>query len=166
MAAKKNTNVQQQSRRDFALQISSYKDDDTPVFPGPWSNADVDRGDTYGNHFVWGASSVNTDFALAAECEAGDDLSAGDDQEWTDLLLSPMFWKLRETFVEEAESGSRLAFMHAIWRSYNAGRLSDDRLEPRTEEERQASRLKTARMMREAEAKGEARRAAEGNATS
>ena len=165
MAAKKNTNVQQQSLRDFALKISSCRDETTITFPEPWPEKEG-YGETYGNHFSWVGSSVNTDFALAADCEAGEDLSVFDGEERLDLMLSPMYWRLRENFVEEAERGSDAAFLDAIWRAYNAGRLSEDRLEPRTKEERQAQRIKTARILREAQEKSEARRTAENSATS
>jgi hypothetical protein len=39
-----------------------------------------------------------------------------------------MYWKLRDAFVEATEQGNRYAFVRAVWRAYNAGLMSPNRL--------------------------------------
>jgi hypothetical protein len=82
--------------------------------------------------FLWGAEKINTDLALAAQFEldgtANDDEGSG----YFELLRSPMFWKLRDAFVEAAGEGDRFAFVRAVWRAYNAGLVSPNRFIPPT----------------------------------
>jgi hypothetical protein len=46
-----------------------------------------------------------------------------------DIVYSSEYLKLRQTFVAEA-LGSEFALSTLVWRAYNAGRLSPDRLDP------------------------------------
>jgi hypothetical protein len=75
---------------------------------------------------------------VAAHCELEEDFAIDDcaDSGAWDLLASPMYWQLRQTFVEAGSDGSGYAFLEAIWRAYNAGRLSPNRLTPDSEEMR------------------------------
>ncbi|MDW5266935.1 MULTISPECIES: hypothetical protein [Acidobacteriaceae] len=61
------------------------------------------------------------------------------DQGFFDLFRSPTYWKLREAFVKAADAGDEYAFMTAVWRGYNAGRVSPDRFIPNTAKELQSS---------------------------
>jgi len=75
--------------------------------------------------------------SLASYFEFLDDLDTDDEESgFFDLHRSSMYWGLRETFIEDAMKGDPYAFMTAIWRAYNAGRLSSERFIPKTREER------------------------------
>jgi hypothetical protein len=81
------------------------------------------------NPFAWSASQVNTDLALTALCEAEGDIGIEDDNYW-DFCWSSEYQKLQETFKAEVEDGDTFALLNMVWRAYNAGRLSPERLEP------------------------------------
>jgi hypothetical protein len=87
------------------------------------------------NHFTWGSSQVNTDLALAADCEYAGDLYV-EDPNFYDLMQSPMYLNLVKTFVEDAEGGDSCALLKVIWRAYNAGRVSPERFIPDTKQVR------------------------------
>jgi hypothetical protein len=94
--------------------------------------------------FLLGASQVNADLASAAQCEFEEDISVDDiDGCFFDIFRSPMYWSLRETFVKEAASGDTYSFMRLVWRVYNAGLLSPDRLLPDSTQRRQERRAKS-----------------------
>jgi hypothetical protein len=94
--------------------------------------------------FLIGASQVNADLALAAQCEFEEDISVDDmDGCFFDLFRSPMYWRLRETFLEEAAAGDPYTLMRLVWRSYNAGLLSPDRLLPDSKQVRLARRARS-----------------------
>ncbi len=78
--------------------------------------------------FALGASQVNADLALAAQCESEGDIGIEDD-EYIDFLLSSEYQTLQSTFIEEVQNDV-YALVNLVWRAYNAGRLSPDRLEP------------------------------------
>jgi hypothetical protein len=80
------------------------------------------------NHFAWGASQVNTDLALAAQCESEGDIGIEDDN-YFDFFRSSEYQKLQRTFKEEVEDDAS-ALVNMVWRAYNAGLLSPERLEP------------------------------------
>lgn len=92
--------------------------------------------------FLFGASQVTLDLAMAAQCEA-DGILDSDDKEFFDLFRSPLYWTARETFVRDAADGNTYAMLFLVWRAYNAGRLSPNRLEPsprrKQDSERQVS---------------------------
>lgn len=84
-----------------------------------------------------GASQINTDLTVAAQCEFEDDISIDHGESgFFDLLRSAAYWSLREQFVKDAASGDQYAFMKAIWRGDIAGRCSPDRFVPSTPAER------------------------------
>lgn len=94
--------------------------------------------------FLIGASQVNADLALAAQCEFEDDISVDDmDGCFFDIFRSPMYWRLRETFLEEAATGDPYTLMRLVWRSYNAGLLSPDRLIPDSKQTRLERRARS-----------------------
>jgi hypothetical protein len=134
--------------RELLMNISSAKYGEEPEFPEPWEG-ESHGAEHWGNHFVWGSTQVNSDLALAAQCELEEDITADDpDDGIFEFCRSPMFWKLRQQFVKEATEGGSHAFIHLVWRCYSAGRLSPDRLAPRTPEQRRSYRrmIHTARM--------------------
>jgi len=94
-----------------------------------------------GNHFAWGSSQINTDLALAAQCEFEEDIYL-EDENFFDLLRSPMYRNLRQTFMEDAETGDSRALLNVVWRAYNAGLVSPDRLVPDTNEVRSERRMR------------------------
>jgi hypothetical protein len=124
--------------REVLLEISSAKAD------CPESRNDCPNEDCsfIGNHFAWGASQVNIDLAIAAQCESTEDIYPGDESFCT-LLRSPEYWKLRQTFIEEAESGNSYALLMIVWRAYNAGLVSPDRLIPDSGEVRREQRMRS-----------------------
>jgi hypothetical protein len=96
------------------------------------------------NYFACGASQFNADLALAAKCECEGDVQADDDT-FVDICFSSEYLKLKRTFVETA-LGHGYALTEVVWRAYNAGRLSPERLYPdsdsiRAERHRRAERL-------------------------
>jgi hypothetical protein len=111
--------------REFLNGISI---EEIPQPPKSVEQAGGGRADLVNNHFACGASQVNTDLALAAQCESEGDIYTEDDT-FFDLCASSEYLKLRQTFVDGA-LGSRYALSELVWRAYNAGRLSSDRLEP------------------------------------
>jgi hypothetical protein len=87
---------------------------------------------------LFASSQINTDLTLAAQCEDEGDLSVDDmDQGFFDLFRSPTYWIQREAFVKAAAAGDEYAYMTAIWRGYNAGRVSPDRFIPSNRKERE-----------------------------
>lgn len=90
------------------------------------------------------ASQIHDDFSLAAQCERNGDLSIDNiDQGFFDLFRSSTYWTLRETFVKAALAGDEYAFMTAIWRGYNAGRVSPDRFVTNTKKNTQTTDAST-----------------------
>jgi hypothetical protein len=111
----KNCNNRRDIERSILSLISSAR-----------SCADDEPGDE--DPLLLASSQINTDFVVAAQFERDEYLSIDNmDQGFFDLFRSPTYWKLRETFVEDAARGDEYAFMTAIWRAYNAGRVSPDR---------------------------------------
>jgi hypothetical protein len=120
--------------RDVLSMIASYWWDDCPQ-PG---EKECERGpDMIGNHFAWGSSQVNTDLALAAQCEAEEDIYP-EDETFFNLLRSPMYRDLAQTFIADGERGDSSALLKVVWRSYKAGLASPDRLIPDTKQVRMA----------------------------
>jgi hypothetical protein len=114
--------------------VSGARNTLAPEWPEPWPNlkrlgeSDIDG---YGNRFTYGAIQANADLATLAHCELKQVLYfGGPEPNGFDLLTAPMYWQLRNCFVEEAASGDPYAFAHAIWRAYHAGRLSPARILP------------------------------------
>jgi hypothetical protein len=71
-----------------------------------------------------GISQVNTDLAVAAQCEAEDVISI-EDHNFLALFYSPEYKKLEQTYRKEAKKGGAAdALLKAVWRGYNAGLLS------------------------------------------
>jgi hypothetical protein len=124
--------------RDLLMKISSATYNEEREFPESWPDEAKNKDEVYGNHFLWGSSQVNSDLALAAQCEAEYDVSR---EEVFDFTRSPQFWKLRQQFVKDASQGDDHSLLHLVWRAYNSGRLSPDRLVPRTPEERLSHRM-------------------------
>lgn len=119
--------------RDVLSMIASYWWDDCPK-----SEEDEFEGEgKAGNQFVWGSSQVNTDLALAAHCEAEEDIYL-EDGTWFDLLRSPMYRDLTQTFIADALRGELTALLNVVWRAYKAGLASPDRLIPDTKQVRMA----------------------------
>ena len=78
--------------------------------------------DPEGDSFVRGASRVNTDLAQLAEREWSDQIQQGaEGSSIHEFIRSPMYWELREAFLDDAISGDRFAFARAVWRAYHAG---------------------------------------------
>ncbi|WP_158792448.1 hypothetical protein [Granulicella sp. L60] len=128
--------------RDLLMKISSQSYTEEREFPEPWEDEKQNQSEEhFGNHFLWGAYQENTDLALAAECESENDINIDGPEPIFNLTRCPMYWKLRQQFVKDAASGDEHSFLYAIWRAYNAGRLSPDRLTPRTPAERREYRL-------------------------
>ena len=101
------------------------------------------HADLLNNYFACGASQFNADLALAAQCEYEGDVQSDDDT-FVDICFSSEYLKLKRTFVETA-LGNSYALTELVWRAYNAGRLSPDRLYPdsasvRSERQRRAER--------------------------
>jgi len=114
----------------FISEISGYQSN--------WKSADSEKS-VYGSQFLHTASQINADFTIAAQCEFEKDFCLEDpDPDFCDLCRSVMYWKLRETFIEDALQGDATAFATAIWRAYNAGRVSPDRFIPATRGQRNA----------------------------
>jgi hypothetical protein len=138
--------------RDFLMKISSQNYTEEREFPEPWEDEKQNGSEEhFGNHFLWGAYQENTDLALAAECESENDINIDGPEPIFNFTRCPMYWKLRQQFVKDAASGDEHSFLYAIWRAYNAGRLSPDRLAPRTPAERQEYRLSLHRIKRSSE---------------
>jgi hypothetical protein len=79
--------------------------------------------------FLWGSSAFNTDLARLAQAQLDGTLESTGIYE---MILSPMYWKLRESFVEDSEDGDRYSFARVVWRAYNAGLMSSHRITPTT----------------------------------
>jgi hypothetical protein len=97
--------------------------------------SEYEPGDPPSTPFSRASSQINTDLSIAAHCEEEDDLCL-DSETFYALSFSPMYWKLRETFVEEGAAGDPFAFQNAIWRAYNAGLVSPERFIPHSSEVR------------------------------
>jgi len=124
--------------RDVLHEISSAMLDDCPK-----SQKDCPHEDDsfIGNHFAWGASQINTDLAIAAQCEFEEDVYP-EDENFFDLYRSSEYVRLRRTFLEDAEGGHSDALLKIVWRAYNAGLVSPNRLIPDSREVRQERRLR------------------------
>jgi hypothetical protein len=146
--------------REVLLEISSAKADDCPMSQNDCPDEDCSY---IGNHFAWGASQVNTDLAIAAQCEMGEDIYLTDGS-FCDLLRSSEYWKLRQTFLEDAEDGDSHALLAIVWRAYNAGLVSPDRLIPDSRGERQERALRRHEMRRASKAAERARELKEAEA--
>jgi hypothetical protein len=95
---------------------------------------------TESNPFAWGDSQLNTDLALAAQCESENDFRLEDD-DYFDFFLSSEFGRLQQTFKMELEGGEEASpLVNIVWRAYKAGRLSTDRLEPESAHVREERR--------------------------
>jgi hypothetical protein len=105
---------QQQAAREILLAVSSAR---------PYVKPEDDP-------FLWGSATVNTDLAQAAQCELDGTVNEDEGSGYFELVRSPMYWKLRDAFVEAAEQGNRYAFVRAVWRAYNAGLMSPNRFIP------------------------------------
>jgi hypothetical protein len=140
--------------RELLMNISSAERSEEPEFPEPWIGEGYGE-ESWGNHFVWGSTQINTDLAQAAQCEFEDDIFIdGLDCNIFDFGRSPMFWKLRQQFVKDAAAGDTHAFIYLVWRCYSAGRLSPNRLSPRTPEQRRSHRMMLHAAQLEARAEG------------
>jgi hypothetical protein len=111
--------------REILLEISSYS----------WPKAE--RPDPRASPFLWGATQVNVDLAVAADCEVREDIFL-EDGDFFGLLSSPMYARLIEAFMEDAMQGDSCALLNVVWRAYKAGLASPNRLIP--EEIRQERR--------------------------
>jgi len=123
----------QSNRKAIIREVLSeiYKDDMAEPCPKPGDHLyNPDDEFLINNHFAWGSSQVNTDLAMAAQCEAVEFVTDEGDT-FYDLYGSTEYQKLMQTFREEAEAEPRVdALTHLVWRAYNAGRLSPERMEP------------------------------------
>jgi hypothetical protein len=145
---------------EILLKVSSCNYGEEPEFPNRWmiGNNDGNNDEYWGNHFVWGATQVNLDLAQAALCEMEGDIAADNsDNGIFDFCRSPMYWKLRTEFLKDAVNESDESFLYLVWRAYNAGRLSPDRIVPRTKAERLRERLRQYLPIEEQEADGRRR---------
>jgi hypothetical protein len=124
--------------REILLEVTSAQCDDCPM---SYKDLGGISRDVVGNHFAWGSSQINTDLALAAQCEFEEDIFIEDDT-FFDLHRSPMYRYLRKTFMEDAERGDSRALLNLVWRAYNAGLVSPDRLIPDSKQVRQDRRLR------------------------
>jgi hypothetical protein len=68
--------------------------------------------------FLWGSARVNTDLAQAAQSDLDGTVNEDEGNRYFELVRSPMYWKLRDAFVEAAAQGNRYAFARAMWRAY------------------------------------------------
>lgn len=145
---------------EFLMKISSENYSEEREFPEPWKGEEegYKHDEHFGNHFLWGAYQENSDLAKVAECESENDINIDGPDPVYNLTRCPMYWKLRQQFVKDAASGNEHSFLYAIWRAYNAGRISPDRLVPRTPNERLSERMRTHLMLQKAEAEGKRRR--------
>jgi hypothetical protein len=114
--------------RELLLRISAATQEDPPTTLG-----EDFRHMT--NLFAYGSSQVNTDLTMAAALEFDGDLFE-EDPTFYHLMQSPMYLKLVKTFIAAAEDGDSIAVLMLVWRAYNAGRSSPERLIPDTEEVR------------------------------
>jgi hypothetical protein len=106
------------------LEISSARSEGDPESPEFKDN--VDEAEPA---YLFGASQANSDLAQVAQWES-DGTFFKTENEFFDLLRSPMYWKMREIFVHEAEQGDTYALLTLVWRAYKAGRISPKRLLP------------------------------------
>jgi hypothetical protein len=106
--------------REVLLEFSSAQANDCPTVRGEGPD------NTIGNHFVWSSSQINTDLAIAAQCEFEEDIYL-EDEDFFDLYRSPMYWNLRQTFMQDAEKGYSGSLLNVVWRAYKAGLVSPDR---------------------------------------
>ena len=112
--------------------MSPLDDPDTKIsHSGSYSSYDENL---VNNHFIYGASQVNADLAVAAECEAQDDFGP-QDNDWLDFYGSYEYMKLRNTFIADVKANlnggiKKDALLNAVYRAYYAGMLSPERKEP------------------------------------
>jgi hypothetical protein len=114
--------------RELLLQISHAMQEDPPT----------DFGEEFRhmtNLFSYGSSQVNTDLTMAAAYEFEGDIYE-EDPTFYHLMQSPMYLKLVKTFIAAAENGNSIAVLMLVWRAYNAGRSSPERLIPDTDQVR------------------------------
>ena len=128
--------------REFLDRISFEETPDPPTSSEKCADL-PGHADLLNNYFACGASQFNADLALAAQCEYEGDVQSDDDT-FVDICFSSEYLKLKRTFVETA-LGNSYALTELVWRAYNAGRLSPDRLYPdsasvRSERQRRAER--------------------------
>ena len=128
--------------REFLDRISFEETPDPPTSSEKCADL-LGHADLLNNYFACGASQFNADLALAAQCEYEGDVQSDDDT-FVDICFSSEYLKLKRTFVETA-LGNSYALTELVWRAYNAGRLSPDRLYPdsasvRSERQRRAER--------------------------
>jgi len=107
----------------------------------PTTSREADDDFLINNHFAHGASQINADLAVAAQCESEGDFSAGGD-EFIDFYASTEFDKLRQTFLDDVKDRLRMKIekdycssvddpLHNFAsRIYYAGLLSPERKEP------------------------------------
>lgn len=119
-------------QRDALLEISSAKWDDCPMSRDECPDEDANF---IGNHFAWSSSQINTDLALAAQCELAGDIYL-EDEDFFDLFRSPMYWNLRQTFMADAMDSDSGSLLKVVWRAYKAGLASPNRLVPDTKQVR------------------------------
>jgi len=128
--------------REFLDKISFEETPDPPTSSEKCADL-PGHADLLNNYFACGASQFNADLALAAQCEYEGDVQSDDDT-FVDICFLSEYLKLKRTFVETA-LGNSYALTELVWRAYNAGRLSPDRLYPdsasvRSERQRRAER--------------------------
>lgn len=101
--------------------------------------------DDHAASFAFSGSQVNTDLAVAADCESHLDylVIPGDDDIATDLLASPMVAQLvaqyeneRDVFDASAQDNIPYALLQLIQRAYMAGLYSPVRLAPKSTADR------------------------------
>lgn len=107
------TKKEKQALREFLLAISSAKSHEKP-----------DEGP-----FLWGSSAFNTDLTRLAQAQLDGTLESTGVYE---MIVSPMYWRLRDSFVEDSEDGDPYSFVRVVWRAYNAGLMSSQRITPTT----------------------------------
>lgn len=100
--------------RELALLISSGKPD--------YVTKEVQPEDP----FMRGSSSVNTDLSRIAhmESEGKFDDDSEEHPNMCDVLGSETYWKLRDSFVEDAAKGKPFSLARVVLRAYLAGALS------------------------------------------
>jgi len=111
-------------------------------FPAPLRSESEE--DHPADRFTFFSSQVDSDLSLASLGEYCGDPELDHerlDSPWFDLTRSAMYWRLREAFIESAAKGHNTAFLDAVCRAYNAGRLSPDRLSPVSGAERKERKL-------------------------
>jgi hypothetical protein len=73
---------------------------------------------------------------LAGVSRLGSAIYLEGDEDFFDLFRSPMYWNLRQTFMEDCVNGDSCSLLKMVWRAYKAGKASPDRLIPDTKQVR------------------------------